>query len=117
MKLKFIDTKKLDTMLRMEKICNLSVEIKCIGREKLNKNSLSEESLVEDLEQPSSYYLLCKRVVDVFGAIMGLIVFSPIFLLYLLLICEVRQEDRSFLNKCELERMVISFTLENFAQW
>ncbi|MBK5348370.1 MULTISPECIES: sugar transferase [Bacillus] len=47
----------------------------------MNKNSLSEESLVEDLEQPSSYYLLCKRVVDVFGAIMGLIVFSPIFLI------------------------------------
>ncbi|EEL62339.1 sugar transferase [Bacillus thuringiensis] len=47
----------------------------------MNKNSVIEESFVEDLKQPSRPYLFSKRAVDIFGAIVGLIVFSPIFII------------------------------------
>ena len=62
----------------------------------MNKNSVIEESFVEDLKQPSRPYLFSKRAVDIFGAIVGLIVFSPILLLCLLLTCEEGQKDQSF---------------------
>ncbi len=76
----------------------------------------SIEPKVEKVKQPSVIYLCSKRVMDLIGAIVGLVVFSPIFALISIFYMWGDNKGPVFSNKCEWGKMVKSFIFINSVQ-
>lgn len=62
-------------------------------------------------------YLIAKRIMDICGALIGLICLSWLFLIVALLIKLEDPKGPVFLNKSALAKMGKSFTCTNSARW
>lgn len=63
-----------------------------VGRHAQKKDGVSESTIKNNFAQPSLFFKFFKRMIDILGSLLGLILLSPVFLIVAILI---RKEDSS----------------------
>lgn len=73
---------------------------------KVSSGTVKERGLLvaEEVNQ-NGFYLFTKRLMDIFGSVMGLVFLSPVFLIVALLIKLEDPKGPVFLSRSVLERM------------
>ena len=88
--------------MNLVKISSEVIEGKELNRDEINSNKI---------------YLIVKRCMDFIGALCGIVLLSPVFLIVALLIKYEDPKGSVFLNKRELEKMEQDSTCINSVLW
>lgn len=83
---------------------------KVSGGDSIKENSIDKVNVKKG-------YLVAKRCMDVIGALCGLILLSPVFIIVAMLIKYEDSRGLSFSSKFVLEKMEKNFICINFVLW
>lgn len=86
-----------------------------VGRRAQQKEELSELTINTEFEKQSLFFRFFKRIVDIFGSLLGLILLSPVFLIVAWLIYKEDPNGPVIFSQKELENKAVYLPCTNFA--